>query len=188
MVFLGVRLPLLASAQVEYAVHRATATPEVVRVVTAMETYAGTLDRLAGTFAAYPQVLTAERAAAIDQAAAALAAERKAVVAEVEAQESRLGRVVADVNGVLDRAERAGGSINASTSRTLATAEGATRRTLDRAFWLALILLLVALLGVPASALMYRRAKGREPENLRSRRLASGEDQPIDALVSGRGH
>jgi hypothetical protein len=163
MMYLAVRVPIVVGAQVEYASYSATGAPEVVRFATSVEKFAGSFDRVADTFAKYPQDLATERAAAIDQAAAAVAAERKAMLGEIEAQESRLRRLMQDATAVIDRTDRAGASINASTSQTLSQAEGSVRRALDHAFRLALVLMLVLLVGIPASVLMYRLAKARVP-------------------------
>jgi len=63
---------------------------------------------------------------------------------------------------VLARADQAGVSINAATTQTVSAAELSTRRTLDRAFWLTLVLILVLLVGIPASAITYRLLTTRE--------------------------
>ena len=94
-------------------------------------------------------------------AAAVAAAERKAILADLEAQDSRLRRITDDMKGVLTRADQAGVSINAATMQTVLAAEVSTRRTLDRAFWLTLVLILVLLVGIPASVIVYRPADNK---------------------------
>ena len=66
------------------------------------------------------------------------------------------------MKGVLARADQAGVSINAATTQTVTAAEQSTRRTLDRAFWLLLTLILVLLVGIPASAIVYRFMASKE--------------------------
>jgi hypothetical protein len=191
MMFLVQRMPLVLGAQVERATHDATNTPEVLRFLDGIDKFNGGVDRFTthtGRFtdatarftdvaAGYPDQLSseraaaieqasaavaAERAAAIEQAAAAVAAERKAILVELEAQDSRLRRITDDVKGVLARADQAGVSINAATTQTLSAAEQSTRRTLDRAFWMTLTLILVLLVGIPVSAIVYRRMAAKE--------------------------
>jgi len=199
MMFLVQRMPLILGAQVERATADATSTPEVIRFLGGVdnfndkvarftditERFTGVTRRFTEVAAGYPKhvsteraaaieqasaAVAAERAAAIKQAAAAVAAERKAILADLEAQDSRLRRITDDVKGVLARADQAGVSINAATTQTVTAAEQSTRRTLDRAFWLTLILILVLLVGIPASATAYRLMKtkdarsGRQPQ------------------------
>jgi hypothetical protein len=191
MMFLVQRMPLVLGAQVERATHDATNTPEVLRFLDGIEKFNGGVERFtthtgrfsdatarfADVAAGYPKELSTERAAAIEQASAAVAteraaainqaagavaAERKAILAELEAQDSRLRRITDDVKGVLARADQAGVSINAATTQTVTAAEQSTRRTLDRAFWLTLTLILVLLIGIPASAIVYRLITTRD--------------------------
>ena len=202
MMFLVQRMPLVFGAQFERATHDATNTPEVLRFLDGIDKFNGGVEqftthtgrfsdatsRFADVAAGYPKQLSTERAAAIeqasaavateraaaiDQAAAAVAAERKAILVELEAQDSRLRRITDDVKSVLARADQAGVSINAATTQTVTAAEQSTRRTLDRAFWLTLTLILVLLVGIPASAIVYRRvtpkdsrADGRQQQSI----------------------
>jgi hypothetical protein len=206
MMFLAQRMPLVFGAQVERATLAATSTPEMLRVVAAVEKFNGGVERFTNhterftdvtarftdVAAGYPKHLSAERAAAIEQASAAVAAERaaaieqaasavaaerKAILADLDAQDSRLRRITDDVKGVLARADQAGVSINAATTQTVSAAEQSTRRTLDRAFWLMLTLILVLLVGIPASAIVHRRTAlkesriaGRQRQSLQSPR------------------
>ena len=197
MMYLAQRMPAVIAAQVDYAALNATSTPQVLRVVDGIDKFNATVSRFtdvtsrftdatsrfADTTAKYPQHLTSERKAAIDQAgatvaterkaaidqaAAAVAAERKAVLAELESQESRVRRIMDDAKSVLDRADTAGASINKSTTQTVATAEQSTRRTIDHLFWRTLVLILVLLAGIPISAIVYRKVAARDAERRRS--------------------
>ncbi len=198
MMFLVQRMPLILGAQVERATHEATNTPEVLRFLDGIEKFNGGVDRFTtqtGRFtdvtarftevaAGYPKhmsteraaaieqaaaAVAVERAAAIEQAAAAVAAERKAILADLETQDARVRRITDDVRGVLARADQAGISINAATTQTVAAAEHSSRRTLDRAFWLTLTLILVLLVGMPASAMAYRLMTSKEARTARRR-------------------
>jgi len=191
MMFLVQRMPLVLGAQVDQATLNATSTPEVIRFVTGVENmnerierftkvterFTNATTRVTQVAASYPKELSTERSAAVEQVAAvtatersaainqvaaAVAAERKAIIADLDAQDSRLRRITDDMKGVLARADQAGVSINAATTQTVTAAELSTRRTLDRAFWLVLTLILVLLVGIPASAIVYRLVTSRE--------------------------
>jgi hypothetical protein len=119
-----------------------------------------------------PQDLSAERKAAVeqldaavgkqtkaalDQAIAGIAEQRQAATRDIEAQESRIRQIVADVHGVVERVDQAGVSINAATGQTIGATEQATRRTLNHAVVLALILVV----AIPLTLLLYRIAVKR---------------------------
>ncbi|MGB7161295.1 MAG: hypothetical protein WBD40_24770, partial [Tepidisphaeraceae bacterium] len=106
-------------------------------------------------------VVAAQSKAAIDQVMAGVTAQREAVARDLDAQEGRLRQLVADVKGVVERADQAGLSINTATGQTITTTEQATQRTLRLAFRLGLILIIVALVGIPLSLLLYRIAARR---------------------------
>jgi hypothetical protein len=58
---------------------------------------------------------------------------------------------------VVERADQAGQSLNTATAQTIGTTEQSTRRTLNHAFVLAVILLV----AIPLTLLMYRIAVKR---------------------------
>ena len=169
--YIGSRLPILATYQIDMAVTSAVENPEVRSIVASTEKFAGATDRFATAVTAYPKDLSVEREAAvrqiaeatsrerqaaIEQAARSLAVEREQLLKEIQAQDGRIRSILNDVTQLVARAEQAGTTVNASTAQTVTTAEQATRRTLDRAFELAIILLLVVLLGLPLVLLVYR--------------------------------
>jgi DNA-binding TFAR19-related protein (PDSD5 family) len=176
MMFMVSRLPVLAAYQVDLAAMSATGTPEVRAFVAATDKFADATSHFANVTAGYPAALSAERQAAvkqlgevtarerqaaIEQASRAVAAERETLLKQIEAQDGRIRAILADVSQLVARAEQAGTTVNASTAQTINSTEQATRRTMDQAFRLSLILLLVILLGVPAVLLAYRVANRR---------------------------
>jgi uncharacterized protein YeaO (DUF488 family) len=169
--YIASRLPILATYQIDMAVNSAVENPEVRSIVASTEKFAGATDRFATAVTAYPKELTAEREAAvrqvaeatsrerqaaIEQAAKSVAVERELLLKEIQAQDGRIRSILNDVTQLVARAEQAGTTVNASTAQTVATAEQATRHTLDRAFELTIALVLVVLLGLPLVLLVYR--------------------------------
>jgi hypothetical protein len=171
--YLATRMPMVFGMQIERATDDASSTPEMQRFLAGVDRFNDTIARFTDVTGKYPQQLSGISVAAIDQTAAAVTAQRKAILAELEAQESRLRRITDDVNGVLDRADRAGVSINAATTQTVTTTEQATRRTMDRAFWLALTLILVLLIGIPLAAMLHRFLAARDSRRARGVTSAS---------------
>ena len=180
--YIGSRLPILAAYQVDLAVGSAIESPEVRAFVASTEKFAGATQQFATAVSAYPKDLSTEREAAvkdiaaatarerqaaIEQASRAITAEREAILKEIEAQDGRIRGIMGEASKLIAQAEKAGASLNTSTSQTITTTEDATRRTMDHAFRLSLILLLVVLLGVPVAMLTYR---------LMSRRLLAAPD------------
>ena len=88
-----------------------------------------------------------------------------AVVADLDGQQHKLRELLADARSSLDRAQQAGVQISRATTQTIATAETAANHTLRLAFWLSLALLACLLIGVPISAVLYRRFRKSEPDH-----------------------
>lgn len=171
MVYMVSRLPVLAAYQLDLAVNSATATPEVRSVVASTEKFSAATARFTDVVADYPRALAVEREAAIkqlaevtarerkaaiEQASRSIATERETIVKQLEAQDGRVRAIVNDVTALVGRAEQAAANVNASTAQTITTTEQATRRTMDRAFWFTVALVLIVLLGMPAVLLTYR--------------------------------
>ena len=115
----------------------------------------------------FPQDLTAERTAAIeqleaattrqvkaalDQAFAGVSEQRVALTKDLEAHENRLDATVDKVGGVVERAREAGGSFKSATGETVKAAEQSSRRILTYAFQLAVAFVCITLVAL----LMYR--------------------------------
>ena len=161
LAFMGSRMPMLLAYQVDLAVKDATSTPEILRVVASTEKFAASTEKFAEAVVKYPRDFSAEREAAVKQVAAAAEHERQAIIKQLEQQDGRVRAIVGDVTRLVERAEQAGTSLNQSTAQTVTTTEQATRRIMNQAFWLSLVLLVVVLFGVPAAVLAYRVARNR---------------------------
>jgi hypothetical protein len=160
--YLFERMPLIVQWQTHEAMTDLLEMPESQSVVTATTRFAAATDRFADATAGYPQVLKTEREAAIAQLAQAVDAQRKAAMADIDSQQSKLRGLLADVKSSLDRAEQAGVRINGATVQTVDATEAAARRTVQLTFWLSMALLGTALVGIPLSALVYRRITRQE--------------------------
>jgi len=176
MVFMFERMPMIFGWQGEYVMMRGTSTPQIVRFVEGTERFAGATERFADTVKKYPEDfsrttsasieqiaknLTAEREAAIQQVADQLDAQREAIGKDLEAQEERVRQLLADASQLVQSVSEAGASINSATAQTVTTTEEATRRTLDHAFKLSLILILTLLAGIPFSVAAYQFLRRR---------------------------
>jgi hypothetical protein len=177
--FLFNRLPIVLGWQVDLALRRASTEPELVRLVDNTGKFADNSKRVADAttrFSAaivkFPQDLSAERKAAIeqidtattrqvksalDQSFAGIAEQRQAIVRDLEGRESRLDATLEKARGVVERAREAGRSLNESTSQTIAAARESARGTLDLAFVLAVAFVFATL----ALLLLYRIAVTR---------------------------
>jgi hypothetical protein len=152
------------------AIHRSTTDPQVSKFVDNTSKFvdntarfADATVRFADTVKKFPQDLSVERAeavkqideattrqvkSALDQTFAGITQQREAIVRDLEAQESRARLIVSDVRGVVDRADEAGRSLNAATAQTIDAAEHSTRRTLNHAALLVVIVLAVTLVSL----------------------------------------
>jgi hypothetical protein len=189
--FMIQRMPIILQWQVELAMSDVSDMPIAQQFVTASTGLAKATTQIADTTASYPAALATEREAAITQLDRAVAAQRRALltdlttavdaqrraliddltravdaqrralVADLDVPQAHVKGLLGDVNNTLDRAERAGLSINSGAARTVDATEQASRRTLVFAFALAVALLFCALIGIPISALIYRRLAAR---------------------------
>ena len=105
--------------------------------------------------------MSTERKAAIEQFNAAVTAQRDAIVRELDARKGKLRQLLGNAQGVVERAEKAGISINTATDKTITMTEQATRRTMDHAFRLAVLFIVLLLAAIPAAVLLHRWAKRR---------------------------
>jgi hypothetical protein len=188
MMFAAVRMPRIMGRQIDFQLHRAMVDPQVVAFVQSTARFSDATSRFADSVAKYPNQfadstramvdqalkgvsteretainqtmsgVAIERKAAIDQANAVVASQRDELVKQLDAQQSKLRQTIGDVNGVIERANQAGVSLNTATAQTVTTTEQATRRTLDHAFRLAVMLAALLIVGIPLSLLAYRLA------------------------------
>jgi hypothetical protein len=169
MIYMSARMPLVLGWQVEYVATRATATPEVQRVVDTADRFVTLLEKYPAELAKERQaalgqvqeMVKVERREAIDQVTRAVATEREAVVKEVSAQQSGVRQIVGDVQRLVDTAAQATERANADTSKTIITTEVAGRRSMVLGFQLVLAVALVVIVGTPVTLLLYRLANKR---------------------------
>jgi len=183
IVYLVNRMPVVLTWSIDLSGDRLTSGPQVMQFVESTSRISEATKGLAEAFARMPKDLAAERTAAVEQLDKAttqqvkgavdqwfagvagqrealardVAAEREAIVRDLAAQETRMRAVVADVRGVVERADEAGRSINTATSQTIGTTEQATRRTITHAA----VLALVFVIGTALTLLAYRLAVKR---------------------------
>jgi hypothetical protein len=187
MLYLFNRMPIVLSWTMEATAEQVTEGPQITRFVESTSKFTEATTRFADSVARLPKEFTTERTAAIeqldaatgrqlkgavdhldaattrqvkgalDQVFAGMSEQRAAIVQDLAAQEKGVRTVVADVRGVVERADEAGRSLNAATAQTIGTTEHATRRTLTHAFVLALILVI----AIALTTLGYRLAVKR---------------------------
>lgn len=166
------RLPIVVAWQADLAVYRATSGPQVSRFVENTSKFADATTRFSDAIVKFPQDMSAERTAAIaqldaattrqvksalDQSFAGIEQQRVGLLKDLESHEQRLDATVGKVRGIVERADAAGKSINAETTRTIDAAEASARRTVRMALTAAGALVLGTLLAL----LLYRLAVKR---------------------------
>jgi hypothetical protein len=156
LTFLMERTPIVIGWETELVARRAIAAPQIIDFVNNTGKFANATAQFADATAKYPQDLSAERQAAITQIADEVTKQRQAFDQDLDQQSGRLGKLVAQANDLVTQVDKAGASINAATTATVLTSEQASRRTLNHAFQLGLLLILVILIGVPLALLSYR--------------------------------
>jgi len=164
MIYMSVRLPLVLGWQVEYAAIRATATPEVHRMVDTAEGFLALARNLPADVAKersaalqqVQEIVKAEREATVKQVDERVAGQREAVTKTLTDQSSMVRGIVDDVSNLVGHVEEAVARANESTSETVVTTEEAGRRTMTHGFWLALVLILVLIIAPPTALLLYR--------------------------------
>lgn len=161
------RMPIVVGWQVDLAVSRATNDPQVVRFIDNTgkftdntKRFADATTRFSAAIVKFPQDLSAERKAAIEQIDAAttrqvksaldqsfehITRQREALFLDADGRQARLDATLEKVRGVVARAGEAGESLNARTSETIAAARDSARSTLDRAFVLSVAFVFVTL-------------------------------------------
>lgn len=188
--FFAKRLPLLASWQLQQATVDMLATPELRdllartekltasadRLVTSTERFTDACERFAATWEQMPRetdrivarsfedlhkVIAAERAAAIEQSAAAIDMQRKALMHDVDALEGSTRNVISDVNKTLVQTQTTASAVSASAKDTVASAQLGAKEVVDQIYRRALTLLVIALIGIPIMLLVYRAAARR---------------------------
>ena len=158
LTFILERTPVVIGWETELVGRRVLAAPQIKDFVNNTGKFADATSRFADTTSKYPQDLSTERQAAVTQISEELNRQRQAFDQDLDQQSGRLGKLVAQANDLVSQIDKTGASINAATTATVLTGEQASRRTLDLAFRLGLIMILIVLFGIPAVMLCYRWA------------------------------
>jgi len=161
LLFLVERMHLLLGWEAELIASRATSMPDIRDFVQSAGKFADATTRLADTAAKFPQDVSTERQAAVTQISDEMAKQRIALMNDVEQQSERLNKLLAHAGQLIDQVGKTGAGINSDTTATVLAGEQASRRVLNHAFALALVLTLVVILGIPLSALWKRRMLNR---------------------------
>lgn len=104
VMYLGERLPRMMTMQTELLLDQVASAPDAAQVRSNLSKFTQATERLSLTAAGLPKQITEERQAAIDHAFNRLGAERKQMMTDLAAQESRLRGVLEEVRKLLDRA------------------------------------------------------------------------------------
>ena len=167
--FFAARLSPLMTWQVQRLQAELLAAPDVRSVL-------ATTEKLGASFARMPQdvegivtraaenaqkAVAAERDATIRQADATVTAQREALSRDLDAREDRLSGLLGEVNHSLAAANETASSASDSANRVVKTARESSTAVIDHAFWRAILLLLLVLIGVPAGMIGYRYATSR---------------------------
>jgi hypothetical protein len=148
MLFIAERFPLVVGWQAEYAIAQGTSTPQMVQFVSAT-------DRFATAAQKYPQDLSVERKAAIEQISDEMTKQRQALWQDFDQHEAKLRRLISESQQLVERADHAGTSINTQTTKTVAITQQASINVLRYAFVLCLILILVTFFCVVIVIFIY---------------------------------
>ena len=170
------RMSTTVTYQVDAAVNNSMTTPIAKSIVSGTTITADVTDRFTNTVADLPKALPVQRQAAvrqvaegisrarqtaIDQSAKAVAGKREAIAGTLREQDARIVSIMDNFRRMTERVEQSAVSLNESTTRTVTVTAGATNRTMDRVFRVALAGILSVLLGVPLALLGYRLARRR---------------------------
>jgi len=169
LAFVMVRMPTLLSWRVEAALNLAADLPQADRVVASTTQLSGAADRLVDVFAKYPNDLTAERKAAIEQWFVGMDAQRQAIQKELDSQHSQLGATLTEARHTIADARAAADSITNSANQTAQS----LRRDSEQLVALttrSIILLIVAASVIPVAAMLLYRWL--------SRRMVAGNHSP----------
>jgi hypothetical protein len=159
ILFIAERSPIVLSWQAEYAIAKASSTPQMLQFVSSSEKFADATDRFARTTADYPQELSREREAAVAQIADALTKQRQELLSDIDQREKTLRQILADAQQLMDHMNEAGTSVNQQTQATIAATGQISGGLLNQIFWRVLLLIVAIVLAIPTATLGYRWAK-----------------------------
>jgi hypothetical protein len=171
------RMPLILQWETHQAGADLLDQPQTLRVVTATTQFAATANRIADTAAGYPEALSKEREAAINQLQQAVDAQRKAIfsdldnqrremMSDLDAQQNKFRDLLSDVRSSLDRTGQTGDRLKTAMGNTVDATEAAAQRVVRLAFWLGLAFIGCVFAGVLLLGLFFRRMlrPQRDPE------------------------
>jgi hypothetical protein len=104
VLFLAERTPRIMTMQTDLVLDQIAARPDAELLRANLTRFTAASERVSLAVADLPKQITEERKAALDHAFDHIGAERKQLVADLEAQEARLRGVLDDVRKLLDRA------------------------------------------------------------------------------------
>jgi len=104
-------------------------------------------------------------ATAIEHATKSISGQREALIHDLNDQQTQLGQNIDKLHGLVGQIGKAGESINNVTGQTVSGAEQSTRRLMDHAFLLTVLIIVV----IPIIMLVYRLASRRMGVPLRER-------------------
>lgn len=162
------RMPLILQWETHQAGADMLDQPQTLHVVTATTRFAATADRIADTAAGYPEALSKEREAAINQLQHAVDAQRKAIfsdlddqrramMSDLDAQQNKFRDLLADVRSSLDQTGQTGDRLKTALGNTVDTTQAAARGVVRYAFWLAMAFIGCVFAGVLLLGLFFRR-------------------------------
>ena len=134
--FLLPRITIIVGWQADYAATKITTTPEA-------RSFAASAQRLSDVAAQYPQDIAREREAAVQQIAAVLASERKAMINQLDAKLNRAGNLIGQAQRVVAAADKTSADANTAAQNTIAVADQDARRLATLIFVYALVLIVV---------------------------------------------
>ena len=114
MMYYVQRAPMLLSWQVELTTYQLAAQPEARQLLADVDDVSQSTKVFAKTAADLPQLVNDQREAAINQLFAGLATERTNIVADLAAQEAKLGKLLPEVRQTLSAGGAMADSLNAT--------------------------------------------------------------------------
>jgi hypothetical protein len=161
IMFIAERSPIVLGWQAEYAMTKATSTPQMLEFIAASQKFADASDHFAKTSAGLPEEFAREREALVKQIAGEMTRQRQELLEDIDQREKTLRQILDDVQQLIDHMDRAGASVNQQTQATIGMTDQLSSRLVNQIFWRAIILIVAIVLAVPAAALGYRLVTNR---------------------------
>jgi hypothetical protein len=171
LTYLVQRLPLLLQMQVDSSVAKVMESPVISSFLDSTGKFTAATDRFADTVASYPDALSKERDAALKQAEELVHKEREESIKQLDekvtAQQDRLfenlqkqqdllGSKLQTTDQVMEKIRLGIGELKTVGPDAVAAADAATNRTIDHAFKLLVLLIVLILIGAPIAVIVTR--------------------------------